>query len=40
VIRRQLGADRVIVIRGAPHSPQRTHPQETVAAILRAIGGS
>jgi pimeloyl-ACP methyl ester carboxylesterase len=40
VIRRQLGADQVIVIRGAPHSPQRTHPQETVAAILRAIGGS
>jgi pimeloyl-ACP methyl ester carboxylesterase len=40
VIRLQLGADRVIVIRRAPHSPQRTHPQETVAAILRAIGGS
>ena len=39
VIRRQLGADRVMVIRGAPHSPQRTHPQETVAAIIRAIGG-
>lgn len=38
VIRRQLGADRVIVIRGAPHSPQRTHPQETVAAILGAVG--
>lgn len=37
IIRRQLGADRVIVIRGAPHSPQRTHPPETVAAILRAI---
>jgi pimeloyl-ACP methyl ester carboxylesterase len=39
-IRRQLGADRVIVIRGAPHSPQRTHPQETVAAILRAVGSA
>lgn len=37
VIRRQLGRDRVIVIRGAPHSPQRTHPKETVAAILRAL---
>ena len=37
VIRRQLGADRVTVIRGAPHSPQRTHPNETVAAILRAL---
>ena len=40
VIRRQLGADRVIVVRGAPHSPQRTHPQETVAAILRAVGSA
>jgi pimeloyl-ACP methyl ester carboxylesterase len=38
VLRRQLGADRVIVIHRAPHSPQRTHPQETVAAILRAVG--
>ena len=38
VIRRQLGPDRVVVIRGAPHSPQRTHPRETVAAILRAVG--
>ena len=39
-IRRQLGADRVIVIRGAPHSPQRTHPQETVAAIHRAVASA
>ncbi len=39
-IRRQLGADRVIVIRGAPHSPQRTHPQETVAAILGAVASA
>lgn len=38
VIRRQLGADRVIVIPGAPHSPQRTHPEATIAAILRALG--
>lgn len=37
VIRRQLGADRVVVVRGAPHSPQRTHPEETVAAILQAL---
>lgn len=37
IIKRQLGADRVTVIRGAPHSPQRTHPGESVAAILRAI---
>jgi pimeloyl-ACP methyl ester carboxylesterase len=40
IIRRQLGSDRVIVIRGAPHSPQRTHPEETVAAILRALDQS
>jgi pimeloyl-ACP methyl ester carboxylesterase len=40
LIRRQLGDDHVIVIRGAPHSPQRTHPHETVAAILRALGGT
>ena len=38
IIRRQLGANHVIVIRRAPHSPQRTHPEATVAAILRAIG--
>jgi pimeloyl-ACP methyl ester carboxylesterase len=37
VIRRQLGDDRVITIPGAPHSPQRTHPEATVLAILRAI---
>ena len=37
IIKRQLGADRVTVIRGAPHSPQRTHPAESVAAILRAL---
>jgi pimeloyl-ACP methyl ester carboxylesterase len=33
----QLGADHVITIAGAPHSPQRTHPEATVLAILRAI---
>jgi pimeloyl-ACP methyl ester carboxylesterase len=39
-IERQLGADHVITIEGAPHSPQRTHPEATVFAILRAIDGS
>ena len=34
---RQLGGDHVITIEGAPHSPQRTHPEATVLAILRAI---
>jgi len=37
-IERQLGAEHVITIRGGPHSPQRTHPEATVLAILRAIG--
>jgi pimeloyl-ACP methyl ester carboxylesterase len=36
-IEQQLGADHVITIAGAPHSPQRTHPEATVLAILRAI---
>jgi pimeloyl-ACP methyl ester carboxylesterase len=34
-----IGTDHVLTIAGAPHSPQRTHPVETTAAILRAIGG-
>lgn len=34
-----IGSDHVITIAGAPHSPQRTHPVETTAAILRALGG-
>jgi len=33
-----IGGDHVITIAGAPHSPQRTHPVETVHALLRAIG--
>ena len=33
----RVGADHVITIAGAPHSPQRTHPIETTAAILRAL---
>jgi pimeloyl-ACP methyl ester carboxylesterase len=36
-IERQLGADHVITIPGAPHSPQRTHPEATILAILRAL---
>jgi pimeloyl-ACP methyl ester carboxylesterase len=27
----------VITITDAPHSPQRTHPVETTAAIIRAL---
>lgn len=36
-IEAQLGADHVVTIDGAPHSPQRTHPEATILAILRAI---
>ena len=35
-----LGDDRVITIPRAPHSPHRTHPAETVAAVLRALGAA
>ena len=38
-IERQLGADHVVTIAGGPHSPQRTHPEATIVAILRALGG-
>jgi pimeloyl-ACP methyl ester carboxylesterase len=34
-----LGAGHVITIEGGPHSPQRTHPEETMAAFLRALDG-
>jgi pimeloyl-ACP methyl ester carboxylesterase len=33
-----IGDDHVITIPRSPHSPQRTHPMETTAAILRALG--
>ncbi len=33
----RIGADHIITIAGAPHSPQRTHPAETTAALLRAL---
>ncbi len=36
-IEAQLGADRVITIVDGPHSPQRTHPEATLVALLRAI---
>jgi pimeloyl-ACP methyl ester carboxylesterase len=35
-----FGRDHVITIQGAPHSPQRTHPEATLVAILRALDGS
>ena len=33
-----VGEDHVVTIASGPHSPQRTHPEETVAAFLRALG--
>jgi len=34
---RRVGRDHVITIPGAPHSPQRSHVEASVAAILRAL---
>lgn len=35
----RLGPDHVITLAGAPHSPQRTHPEATTAVLLRALEG-
>jgi pimeloyl-ACP methyl ester carboxylesterase len=32
-----IGADHVITLEGAPHSPQRTHPEATAVALLHAL---
>lgn len=34
-----IGADHILTIAGAPHSPQRTHPTETITALRLALGG-
>lgn len=34
-----IGADHVLTVAGGPHSPQRTHPEATVVALLRALRG-
>ena len=39
VFAERYGADHVITIPGAPHSPQPTHPAETVDAFLRCLDG-
>ena len=36
-LERQLGEDHVVTIAGGPHSPQRTHPEATILAILHAL---
>jgi pimeloyl-ACP methyl ester carboxylesterase len=33
-----IGKDHIATIAGGPHSPQRTHPVETTAALLHALG--
>jgi pimeloyl-ACP methyl ester carboxylesterase len=35
-----IGGGHVLTIPGAPHSPQRTHPEATVAAVLRTLGAA
>ena len=34
----RIGADHILSIADAPHSPQRLYPEATVLAILRALG--
>lgn len=33
----RIGAERIITIQGAPHSPQRTHPEALARALLRSL---
>jgi hypothetical protein len=34
----RIGAEHVLTVAGGPHSPQRTHPEATLVALLRALG--
>jgi len=36
-VTRRVGEGHLLTIAGAPHSPQRTHPEATVLALLRAL---
>jgi pimeloyl-ACP methyl ester carboxylesterase len=36
----RVGPARLVTIAGGPHSPQRTHPEATLVALLRALDGS
>ena len=36
-VARRVGEHHLLTIAGAPHSPQRTHPEATVLALLRAL---
>jgi pimeloyl-ACP methyl ester carboxylesterase len=33
-----LGTERIVTLAGAPHAPQRTHPEETTRALLDVLG--
>ena len=33
----RIGADHILTLAGAPHAPQRTHPEATTVALLRAL---
>jgi pimeloyl-ACP methyl ester carboxylesterase len=33
----RIGGDHIVTLAGAPHSPQRTHPAELIAALLRIL---
>ncbi|MFL5644008.1 MAG: alpha/beta fold hydrolase [Chloroflexota bacterium] len=33
----RIGADHIVTLAGAPHSPQRTHPAELTAALLGVL---
>jgi pimeloyl-ACP methyl ester carboxylesterase len=35
----RIGAEHVLTVAGGPHSPQRTHPEATLVALLRALRG-
>lgn len=37
-VTRRIGEDHLLTIAGAPHSPQRTHPEATMLALLLALG--
>jgi pimeloyl-ACP methyl ester carboxylesterase len=34
----RVGPERLLTIARGPHSPQRTHPEATLVALLRALG--
>ena len=35
----RIGDDHMLTLAGAPHAPQRTHPEATTAALLEALAG-